>query len=104
MIINNHYDVTLTAPSAQFESQINSCGLNNLSGRFDVSVDQCKVANRIYQGKGAVCYNVMRNCTGCFSKLSDQKVQEISDFCGPFGTSGFYRNGARFTHAYASEN
>jgi len=93
MIVNSFYDVTMSPPTVN-----QNYGCSNLSGSYQISVDRCLMSNPLYRNAGAVCYNVINNCTGPISNLDD--VKKVQNFCGSFGTSGFYKNGAWFTQGY----
>ena len=93
MIINSFYDVTLSP-----NHQVQNCGDSNLTGSFQTSVDRCLASHPLYRNTGAVCYNVINNCTGCLD--NSVELKKVQDFCGHFGTSGFYKNGAWFSQGY----
>ena len=85
--IDHLRNITMTPQSMNWRQE----SFGNLSGSFEQSIDTCLKENRLYKNRGRICYQKLINCAGTHSP---QDRQRIANFCGEFGTSGFYHNGA----------
>ena len=93
MYINNTYDMTLTPPGPPPPQTLNA----SAQVQQNLTFDQARSANNIYQGAGRICQQKMcGSMTGCESITGcpgNKDWDKIVAFCGPAGNS-VYIDGA----------